>query len=86
MLKEGILFAGVLGHVQEEHIILSAAFGSASVSRRTPTQLRASVAPRRGPAADWRRPSPFPDGAKHAYLFFDGASRTNRAQRLVAAF
>jgi hypothetical protein len=26
VLKEGILFAGVLGHVQEEHIVLSAAF------------------------------------------------------------
>jgi ribonuclease HI len=77
MLMDGILFAGVLGHVLDERIVLSAALGGASVSRRTPTQLRVSVAPRRGPAADWRRPTPPPDGAQHAYLFFDGASRNN---------
>ncbi len=86
VLMDGIFFAGVLGHVHDKHIILSAALGGASVSRRTPTQLRASVAARRGPAADWRRPSPPPDGAQHAYLFFDGATRNNAAQRLVAVF
>ncbi len=72
VLKEGILFAGVLGHVQEEHIVLSAALDDRSVYRRTQTQLRANVAP---PAADWRRPSPPPDGTQHAYLLFDGAPR-----------
>ncbi len=45
VLKEGILFAGVLAHVQEDHIVLSAAFGGASVYRRTKTQLRASMPP-----------------------------------------
>ncbi len=77
VLMDGILFAGVIGHVHDEPIVLSAALGGASVSRRTPTQLRAGVAPRRGPAADWRRLSPPRDGAQHAYLFFDRASRNN---------
>jgi hypothetical protein len=57
VLMDGILFVGVIGHVHDEHIVLSAALGGESVFRRTPTQLRASVAPRRGPAADWRRPA-----------------------------
>ena len=77
VLQEGILFAGVLGHVQEEHIALSAALGGACVSRRTATKLSASAAPRRRPETDWRRPNPPPVGAKHAYLFFDGASKNN---------
>ncbi len=72
-----MLCAGVLGHVHDEHIVLSAALGGASVCRKTPTQLGASVAPRRGPAADWRRASPPRDEAQHAYLFVDGASRNN---------
>ncbi len=28
MLMDGILFAGVLGHVRDEHIVLSAALGA----------------------------------------------------------
>ncbi len=77
VLMDGILFAGVLGHVHDEHIVMSAALGGARVFRRTPTQRRASVAPRRRPAADWRRPSPPPDGAQHAYLLVEGAYRNN---------
>ncbi len=65
VLMDGILFAGVVDHQ------------GAMVFRRTPTQLRASVPSRRGPSADWRRPSPPPDGAQHAYVCFDGATRNN---------
>ncbi len=67
MLLDGLLFAGVLGHVHDEHMGLSASFGGPSVFQRTPPQLRASV-----------RPSPPPDGAQHTYLFFDGASRNKQ--------
>ncbi len=78
--KEGLralgssLLCWCQGRVQDEHIALSAALGCASVSLRTATPLRASAGPHRGPAADLCRPSPPPDGATHAYLFFDGAS------------
>ena len=77
VLQDGILFAGVLGHVRGEYIALSAALGSASISRLSSTKPIVRVPPRRGPTADWRCPSPPPDGALHAYLFFDGASRNN---------
>jgi hypothetical protein len=52
VVKEGILFAGVIGHVQEEQSVLSATLGGATVCRQTSTQLRASVAPLRGSAPD----------------------------------
>jgi hypothetical protein len=43
-LHEGVLFAGVLGYVQEEHIILCVALGGVSLSADT-----SEVASHRGP-------------------------------------
>ncbi len=72
-LHDGELVAGVLGYVQEQHIVLSAAVGSAaSVCRRTQATLTGDA------------PALYHWGHNTPTCFSTARSGTNRAQLLAA--
>ena len=78
-LHEGALFANVLGYCTETHLLLSPLLGGSRVTRKSSSTDAPPAARLNGrrPEVDWRKPSPPPIGAKHCYIFFDGASQNN---------
>ena len=75
-LSHGALLGNVLGSLQGEHITLSPLLGGDRVTGWT-SKVQPKAPPQRRPQEDWRRSSPPPTEAKHAYLFFDGACKEN---------
>ncbi len=82
-LSQGILLGEVLGVIQDQEVILSPLLGGGCISRQG-SSINANsgfcknTAPQ-GKLAEgnWRRSTPPIQGAKHGYVFFDGACSGN---------
>jgi hypothetical protein len=75
-LSNGALLGNVLGSLRGGHITLSPISGGDRVTRRI-SKVHPKALPQHRPQEGWRRSTPPPTGAKHAYLFFDGACKEN---------
>jgi hypothetical protein len=82
-LSQGILMGEVLDVIQDQEVILSPLLGGGRISRQGSSMnanpgFRKNNAPQGQPAeGHWRRSTPPIQGAKHGYVFFDGACSGN---------